>query len=119
MGIEGIQKAIKIRVKSFADLARMAASSIALGQATYIIRYVDGGSVVYGIMAVFRDYYKLYGIPLFYYYVDTEGKIPKDRNYVLIKTDVSGEMIEFSKGTKAGYIVIPIINLHEPPDFIK
>ncbi len=119
MTIEGVQKAIKIRVKSFADLARMAASSIALGQATYIIRYVDSGNTIYGIMAVFRDYYKLYGIPLFYYYVDTREEIPKDKNYVLIKTDVSGETIEFSKGTKAGYIVVPIIDLYEPPDFIK
>jgi len=114
-----MQRAIKVRVKSFADLARMAASSIALGQATYIIRYVEGSNTIYGIMAVFRDYYKLYGIPLFYYYVDSEGEIPEDKNYVLIKTDVSGELIEFSKGSKAGYIVIPIINLYEPPDFIK
>ncbi|MCD6278904.1 MAG: cren protein [Desulfurococcales archaeon] len=119
MSTSDTQRAIKVRVKSFADLARMAASSIALGQATYIIRYVEGSNTIYGIMAVFRDYYKLYGIPLFYYYVDSEGKIPEDKNYVLIKTDASGELIEFSRGSKAGYIVIPIINLYEPPDFIK
>jgi len=113
-----INKAFKVRVKDFNDLARMAASSIAFGQPTYIIRYENKDKRVYGILAVFRDYFKLYGIPLFYYYIDTEGKIPSDTNYVLVKTDANGEHIELSKGTKPGYIAIPIINLKELPSFL-
>ena len=59
-------KVIGIEVASFNDLVRMAASSMALGQATYILRHESGKGTVYGILAVFRDYYKFYGLPLFY-----------------------------------------------------
>ncbi|RLG82102.1 MAG: cren protein [Thermoprotei archaeon] len=114
-----VSKALKVRVRDFSDLARMAASSIAYGQPTYIVRFRTDEGVIYGIMAVFRDYFKLYGIPLFYYYVDKDNRIPSDGNYVLIKTSDNTENIEVSKGSKAGYIVVPIINLYEPPDFIK
>ncbi|HDD25682.1 MAG TPA: cren protein [Acidilobales archaeon] len=115
-----IDKAFRIRVKDFNDLARMAASSIAFGQPTYIIRYVkDDKTTIYGILAVFRDYFKLYGIPLFYYYVDEGNRISLEANYVLVKTDSDGEHIELSKGTKPGYIAIPIINLKEFPTFLQ
>ena len=115
----GVDKALRVRVKEFSDLARMAASSIAFGQPTYIIRYKnDEGRTIYGILAVFRDYFKLYGIPLFYYYIDEDNSIPHSANYVLVKTDTDGEHIELSKGTKPGYIAIPIINLKELPSFL-
>jgi len=115
-----INKVVKVRVKSFKDLARMAASSIAMGQATYIIRYTnESGSIIYGVLAVFRDFFKLYGIPLFYYYEDSEKSIPTDSNYVLVRSDDTGEKIELSKGARSGYLTVPIINLAEPPEFIK
>lgn len=96
----------------------MAASSIAMGQSTFILRFVKGDKLVYGVLAVFRDFYKMYGVPLLYYYVDVKGEIPKDANYALLKTSDIGESIEFSRGSKAGYITIPIINLAETPEFI-
>ncbi len=121
MGCSDLERTIKIRVKSINDLARMAASSIAFGQPTYILRFHDrrNNTVVYGILAVFRDYYKLYGIPLFYYYEDSKGEVPMNANYVLVKTESNEERIELSRGSKPGYVVIPIINLEHPPKFLE
>ena len=116
-----VKQTIKIRVKSISDLARMAASSIAFGQPTYVLRFRSkkNNAVVYGILAVFRDYYKLYGIPLFYYYEDTKGEVPIGANYILVKTESNEEKVELSRGSKPGYVVIPIINLEAPPDFLE
>ncbi len=106
-------------MKGYQDLVRLAASSIAMGQSTFILRFIKNDKPVYGVLAVFRDFYKMYGVPLLYYYVDNEGKIPRDANYALLKSSNAGETIEFSKGSKAGYITIPIINLAETPEFIE
>ena len=116
-GDEQGRKAVKIRLKSVRDLVRLAASSIALGQPTYILRYEVNGKIVYGVMAVFRDFYKLYGIPLLYY-VEGADEVPEDANYALLRSNDVEERIEFSKGAKAGYVIIPIINVTEPPEFL-
>lgn len=118
-GVNDIQRVIKLRVKSLNDLARMAASTLTLGQPTYVIRFRDSdGRQLYGMLAVFRDYFNLYGIPLLYYYVD-DGRSASDGNYILIKSDEGGERVEISKGVKTGYISIPIIDLAEVPEFLK
>lgn len=111
-----LRKVIKLRVRSLNDLARMAASVIALGQPTYVIRIRDGEKVVYGLLAVFRDYFNLHGVPLLYYYVDEYGGA--EGNYILIKSDESGEKVEVSKGIKPSYLSIPVIDLAEFPDFL-
>ncbi|MEM1707051.1 MAG: hypothetical protein QXT76_05535 [Sulfolobales archaeon] len=118
--LEGLEsKVVKIRVKDFADLVRLAASGIMMGQPTYILRLVTRGDVcVYGIMAVFKDFYRYYGIPLIYYWSDDGCKMPMDRNYAVVKSDETGEHIELSKGFKAGVINVPIINVQEVPSFI-
>ncbi len=112
-----LRRVIKLRVKSLNDLARMAASVVALGQPTYIIKYRNSGRVVYGLLAIFRDYFNLYGLPLLYYYTDDEGRYPEG-NYILIKGDEGGERVEISKSMKAGYISIPIVELVEVPEFL-
>jgi len=110
---------VKIRVKDFSDLARLAASGIMMGQPTYIVRFtLESGSCVYGVMAVFKDFYRYYGIPLMYYWVDEECRLPLDRNYVIVRSDELGEHVELNKGFKPGTINIPVINLKEVPDFI-
>ncbi|MEM0505272.1 MAG: cren protein [Sulfolobales archaeon] len=111
-----LRKVIKLRVKSLNDLARMAASVIALGQPTYIVRIKEGEKTLYGLLAVFRDYFNLHGIPLLYYYVDEDGSV--EGNYILIRSDETGEKVEVSKGIKPTYISIPIINLVESPEFL-
>ncbi len=119
MSTSGIGKAIKVRVKSINDLVRMAASSIAMGQPTYMLRYEEEGRVLYGIMAVFRDFYKYYGVPLFYYFIDEDNVVPKEANYALLRSSDTEERIEFSKAAKTGYVIVPIINIAEMPDFLE
>ncbi len=112
-------KVIGVRLKAFEDLVRLSASSISIGQSTFILRIDGDKATIYGVLAVFRDYFKLYGVPLLYYFIDEESSVPKDANYVLLRTSDDGEKIEFSKGSKAGYVTIPIINVVELPEFLQ
>ena len=107
---------IPVRVKSIKDIARMAASIIALGQMAYIVRASIGGKRILGIIAVFRDYYDLYGLPILYYYVDDKGEY-SDNSYILVRVDESGEHIEASKSAKRGWIPIPVVDVAEWPKF--
>jgi len=110
-------KLIPVRVGSINDLARIAATIVTLGQPAYLVRFSGaGGKKVYGIIAVLRDYYKHYGLPMIYYYVDGDDKLG-DGNYLLVKVDDTGEHIEVSKGTRPGWIAIPIIDIAEKPSF--
>lgn len=113
------ERVVKIRVRDFSDLVRLAASGMTMGQPTYIIRLTPrDGVCVYGIMAVFKDFYRYYGIPLIYYWLDEGCKIPTDRNYAIVRSDETGEHVELSRGYKAGVINVPIINIQEIPGFI-
>ncbi len=110
------EKLVPVRVSSIHDLARIAATIISLGQPAYLVRYNNSdGKKVYGIIAVLRDYYKLYGLPMLYYYIDSDQL--GDGNYLLVKVDDQGEHVEVSKGTKPGWIAVPIIDLAEKPAF--
>ena len=112
------QKALSLRVKGLEDIVRMAASMTSMGQPTYIVRFRSGDCTIYGVVAVFRDYYKYYGLPLFYYYpVKDDDK--EDKNYVCIRSDETGERIVFSKGPKPGYVTVAIVNLESPPEFLE
>ncbi len=117
--IEDLQykKTIPIRLSSIRDLVRMA-SSVAMMQPTYIIRYKNrDGKTILGFLAVFRDYYNYYGLPMFYYVID-ENDTLKDASYVLVKLDDAGERIEPSKTTRPGYVAVPIINVDKAPEFL-
>ena len=111
------EKAVTVKVNSLNDLARFAATVSTLGQPIYVLRFKYKNKYVYGILAVFRDYYKYYGIPLFYYHISDKGS-EHDR-YLLIKADETGERVELSKGTRPGWIAIPVITLTEKPKFIE
>ncbi|MET1101910.1 MAG: cren protein [Pyrodictiaceae archaeon] len=112
-----LEKLIPVRVASVADLARIAANIVALGQVTYIMRFRDDGKIILGLIAVLRDYYNLYGLPLIYYYVDEKNEHAKG-NYMLVRVDDRGEHIEFSETTKPGWIAVPIVNLASKPTFM-
>jgi len=109
------EKCIPIQVAQFEDLVRFATSMRTFGQNSYILYFEHNGKHVYGIFVVFRDYYKYYGLPLFYY---TIRKEPPEKPYLLVKIDERGENIEFSEGIKSGWIPVPIISLKEKPDII-
>jgi len=109
---------VAIRLASIRDLIRIASTAAASMQPTYILRYKNKeGKTVIGFLAVFRDYYNLYGLPLFYYVVDRDNEL-RDANYVLVMLDETGEKIEPSKTTKPGYIAVPIVNVDKAPDFL-
>ena len=115
---EVFRSTVAIKLASIRDLVRIASTAAASMQPTYILRYKDKeGKTVIGFLAVFRDYYNLYGLPLFYYVIDHDNEL-KDANYVLVRLDESGEKIEPSKTTKPGYIAVPIVNVDKAPEFL-
>jgi len=109
-----IEPTTLIKVKSLNDLARFAASMSTLGQMIYVIHFEHEGKHVYGLFAVYHDYYNLYGLPIFYYYISNEKLNGK---YLLIRTEESREYVLVSEGSKPGWVAIPIISLDEPPPF--
>ncbi len=112
------EKLIPVRVGKINDLARIAATIITLGQPAYIVRFKNkDNKLTYAIIAVLRDYYKYYGIPMLYYYIDDGSILKGNGNYLLVKVDEQGEHIELSKSTKPGWVAIPIIDLAEKPGF--
>ncbi len=109
---------VPVKLASVNDLVRMASSVAAAMQPTYIVRYrSNNGKVILGFLAVFRDYYNYYGIPMFYYVIDEDEHF-KEAKYVLVKLDETGERIEPSRTTKPGYIAIPIVNIENAPEFL-
>ena len=111
------EKLVPVKVSSVNDLARMAASITMLGQSTYLVRFkLSNGKVVYGLIALLRDYYDLYGLPILYYAVAEPGE-HEEKNYLLVKIDEQGEHIEFGQGARPGWVTIPIVNIVEKPRF--
>ncbi len=111
---------MKIKVKSISDIARVAASAITMGQPTYLIRFSMQGKTIIGMLAVFRDFYDLYGVPLFYYYsCEKDNEECKRSNYISFKLDESGENISLVNSNIPGTVLIPIINIEEIPEFLR
>jgi len=104
-----------LRLESLDDLARFVASIASLGQPTYVLHFKHEGKDILGIIAVYRDYYKFYGMPIFYYYESNDEISGK---YFLVRAEESGERIQISNGVKPGWIAVPIIRLKEKPPFI-
>lgn len=115
--MENIESLVAVKVSSLNDIARLAASLITMGQPSYIIKFYEEGKPVYGLFAIFRDYYKLYGVPMIYYYPSNDDD--KNARYVLVKTDGVEEEVKLSPTTRPGYVAIPIVILAEKPSFIK
>jgi hypothetical protein len=114
---ESLEKVVPVKLGSLADLVRLAAAISMPQGASYILRFETGDKVVLGILGVFRDYYKYYGIPVFYYYI-AEGKEAEDlKNTNYIVASLSEDRFELSKHPKPG-LTIPLISLAAKPDFI-
>jgi len=108
---------IMIKLSSLPDLVRLAVALSIPQMTSYIIKYKHEGKTYLGILGVFRDFYKLYGLPIFYYYVADGEEAAKidSANYIIISSD--GDKIEFGKTPKPG-MSIPLISLAEKPPFI-
>ena len=113
-----VRKIQMIPVESIADIARITASSISMNQPAYIVRIKMGSNkVILGSMAVFRDYYSLYGVPMLYYYECRDDEC-KSSKYVSFKLDEMGEHVKLTNNNIPGTIMVPIINIEKPPEFI-
>ena len=113
-----IPPVVKVKVNSLEDLARFAAALVGpgyIGHSVYIIHFRNGTKHIYGILTIYRDYFKYYGVPMFYYY---ETETPINGKYVLVKVD-EHEVVTYGDGSKPGWIHIPIITLSEKPKFIE
>lgn len=110
------EKVIGIRLEGIADLARLASAMVGMGGGVYIMHFEHEGKHHYGLVITLRDYYKLNGVPLFYY-VETQEKLRG--NYILVKVDEGGEKIEVHNGVRAGWICIPIVSVVKKPEFIN
>ncbi len=114
--MEAGQHVINLKVKGPEDIARIAAAMAIMGQPVYILHFTHNGKHIYGMLAVFHDYYKLHGIPIFYY-IESDKRLG---NYFLVKAnEVEGELVEFGDTIKTGWTPIPVLNLEEKPPFIK
>lgn len=114
--MNNIETVIPVKLRDIKDLARLASSMVSLGHSTYLIYFKYKERHIYGIFMVFRDYYKYYGIPMFYYVPLDE---PLKGTYILIKIDNGAEKVEVDYGARHGWISLPIIELTEKPIFIE
>lgn len=118
-GFEGLSKVVAVRVSSFGDLVRMVSSAAHMMVVMPIYRFKFKGKVVYAVQTIYKDYYKLYGVPIVYYYsMDDDGLDPSKAKYILAKVDESGEKIEVADRTRLGWLSIPLVNLEDKPPFI-
>jgi len=109
---------VPVRVASAADLARLAGAAAARMALMPVYAFKWRGSTVLFVQTVFKDYYKLYGLPIIYYYVAGEDEVPRDAGYIAVKAEDGVEKVEFVRAPKPGWIALPIVWLAEKPPFI-
>ncbi|RLE80875.1 MAG: cren protein [Thermoprotei archaeon] len=111
------ERCINVRLSNIESLARFIASLFASGHPVYILHFKTSlGKHVYGFLAVLKDFYKYYGLPLFYYVILEK---PLQGSFILVKLGDERMEIRFSEGVKPGWIYAPIVSLSEPPAFIN
>lgn len=114
-----VEKAVMVPVGGIEDLARLAGSLAGRMIVVPIYRVpLPGEGILYFLQMMYKDYYKYYGLPVVYYYLDTNGSPDRRVKYVLAKADDMGEKVELSDRTRPGYLAIPVINLEEPPSYL-
>ena len=116
---ENSTTAVTIKVSTLSDLVRLAAASAHMMVVMPIHRFPYKGKMVYAIQTIYKDFYKLYGVPVVYYYASDNDDLDASKaKYILIKVDETGEKIEISDRTRPGWIGVPLINLESKPPFI-
>ncbi len=118
MSKEDLRKVLTIRVGSLKDLVRLAMTYATPSQTIFLLKFYEGDKLVVGLLGLFRDYYKFYGLPILYYHIcsDDEKEKVVNANYIIASTS-DGERIEFSKTPKPG-MSIPLITFAEKPPII-
>ncbi len=115
---EELKKVLTIRVASLNDLVRLAVTYATPSQTVFLLKFYEKNRLVIGLLGLFRDYYKYYGLPILYYHVCSSDEKEKiiNANYIIVSTS-DGERIEFTKYPRPG-ISIPLITLTKKPPII-
>ncbi len=113
---EEFKAPIMMKVKAIEDIARFVASAAGMGQPIYLLSFPLGEKQVYGLLAVYHDYYDYYGVPLFYYHISEKTLGGK---YLLVKTEETKETVSVGDGVRPGWIAVPIIHLEKVPPFLE
>ena len=109
-----LYKAKLIKVKNEESLARLVATYLILGKGAYILRFEAKNNFYCGVLSVLKDYYKFYGVPLFYY-----TKCRGEGKYLVLRKGEKGEELEYSNHVVSNAVCVPIIDLEEVPFFIE
>lgn len=111
------QKVLTLKTATVHDLVRLAVATMSPPQITpFLLKFKYGGRIIVGLLGVLRDFYKYYGIPVFYYYSFEEKDVNvAEANYIIVST--MDDKIEFSRHSKPG-VSIPLVELAEKPSFI-
>jgi len=113
-----LKKVLPIRVSSLNDLVRIAVTYMTpVAQSVFLLKFKDKERLIVGMLGLFRDYYKLYGLPVLYYHVcdSVEEEKIVQANYIVISSN--DERLEFSKVAKPG-VSIPLVELRMKPPII-
>ncbi len=110
------ERVVCVKLESLADLARLASSMVTMTSSVYIVHFAHGGKHYYGVFATFRDFYKYYGVPIFYFVEQDE---PLKGKYLAVKVDETGERVEVLNGVRTGWICLPIVSLVSKPAIIE
>ncbi len=113
---EEFKAPIMMKVRAMEDIARFVASAAGMGQPIYLLSFPSEEKQIYGLLAVYHDYYDYYGVPLFYYHTNEKNLEGK---YLLVKTEETRETVSIGDGVKPGWIAVPIIHLEKIPPFLK
>ncbi len=117
--MSGFEKAVHVRVSSLGDLVRLASTLASRMIVMPVYRVSRDGRTVYFLQMMYKDYYKYYGLPIVYYYVEEDAsKSAEEAKYILAKSDETGEKIEISRKTRPGWLAIPLVNLEEVPSYL-
>ena len=114
-----IGEAVAVRVAGLADLVRLAGTLASRMVVMPVYRIVGRRGSVYFLQMMYKDYYRCYGLPvIYYYYAEGDTRGPGEAKYILARGDETGERVEVSDRTRTGWIIIPVINLAEPPVYL-
>ncbi len=108
-----------IRVETLADLVRLASALAGRMVIMPVYRVKGEAGSLWFLQMMYKDYYRCYGLPIIYYYfMEGDSRGPEEARYVLVRGDETGEKLEVSSRTRAGWIIVPVINLAEAPGYL-
>ncbi len=116
---ESVGEARGVRVESLNDLVRLASTLAGRMVVMPVYRLRSERGSLYFLQMMYKDFYRCYGLPVIYYFF-AEGDVrdASEARYILVRGDETGERVEVSDRTRTGWVIVPVINLAEPPEYL-